>query len=104
MTVLLRCRCAKTCSLFVNRRNREIKRLLGTVQKDGLCTLSLSEVLLFAAPLVKHRPARMEIMRRYKVRSCRAKTTQITAAGCHEATHAGEAHAGGRRTAKSALI
>ena len=43
-----------------------MKRLLATVDKDGLATLNLSEIMLFAAPLVKHRHARMEIMRRYK--------------------------------------
>eukprot|EP00750_Incisomonas_marina_P001589 INCI1134.1.p1 GENE.INCI1134.1~~INCI1134.1.p1 ORF type:complete len:372 (+),score=95.04 INCI1134.1:168-1283(+) len=53
-------------ALGINIRNREVKRLLATVDKDGLATLNLSEIMLFAAPLVKHRHARMEIMRRYK--------------------------------------
>jgi len=37
------------------------------MNKDGLSTLTLSEITLFAAPLIKKRHPRREVMRRYKV-------------------------------------
>ena len=52
----------------VGSRTREIKRLLKTVEKDGLGTFTLSEFMLLAAPLLKQRNPRAEMMRRYKVR------------------------------------
>lgn len=52
---------------YVIRPNREIKRLLQTLNKDGLGVLKFGEIVLLVAPHVKKRHPRKEIMRRYKV-------------------------------------
>jgi hypothetical protein len=41
--------------------------LLDTVEKDGLSTLTLPELVLLTAPRVKQREPKAEILRRYKV-------------------------------------